>query len=279
MTDGPNSAGTASARMHREGYAAVADAKRIRVISRFAVCAGLLVALVAGPAMAWADEPLRLVTGTGYPPFSDETLPEGGLATAIVKAAFDAAGLGYTIDIIPWKRGYAQTVDTAPDATFPYTPTEARHEAVLYSDPLFELPVQIFSAASAPIIFHGPPDVLGKTICEPIGFVEYWPFADMIRADRLTLLETHSLASCARNIVDGRAQFIVATPLVANYAAKAAGVEGRLVALGDVLTTDTLHLVVGKANKRATEILDAFNDGLRKIRENGRFDAIVKPTE
>ena len=72
----------------------------------FVACA--LGAFLLGASLTdlYAEEGLRLVTGNDYKPFTDESLPEGGLANEIVKRSYDQIGVKYSIEWKPWKRGF-----------------------------------------------------------------------------------------------------------------------------------------------------------------------------
>jgi polar amino acid transport system substrate-binding protein len=249
-----------------------APARRIALRS---CLAGLVLLLADSVAVRAAEAPLRLATGPDFAPFADEALPDGGKAVALVKAAFDAAGIAYMIETLPWKRGYEATAKGVYDATFPYAVTAERRQDMRFSESLLALSLRVVSARDAPILYRRPADLQGKTLCVPIGFDGYAPLAEMIRAGAVPTIETHSVAACVRNVIDGHAQFLVEDLEVVHAAAGEAGVADRIVALGDALMEVQLHLVVGKDNPRAAEILSGFSSGLQKLRDTGRYAEIV----
>jgi len=67
------------------------------------------------PVQLWA-EPVRLTT-LEWPPYTSQSLPDGGLTGHIVKRAFAEAGLEVTFDFYPWQRA----VRLAADPTQPYS--------------------------------------------------------------------------------------------------------------------------------------------------------------
>lgn len=68
---------------------------------RWFQCIGL-VAVLALPTVGWSDT-LRLV-GDPWPPFVGTSLKDGGLATAIVRAALERAHYQVTFEEAPWAR-------------------------------------------------------------------------------------------------------------------------------------------------------------------------------
>lgn len=88
----------------------------------FAMCAFAVAAESAGAAVADARapaaplRPLYITTERAAPSsMLDDTGRVVGIATDKVRAAFERAGLAYTIDLLPWKRAYA-AARTRPDA-------------------------------------------------------------------------------------------------------------------------------------------------------------------
>ena len=61
-----------------------------------------------------AAEPLKLILATSgdYPPLTDESLEQGGLATALVLGAFEASGHKVDdIQWVPWSRAHLSVVE------------------------------------------------------------------------------------------------------------------------------------------------------------------------
>ncbi|ODN41959.1 substrate-binding periplasmic protein, partial [Piscirickettsia litoralis] len=81
---------------------------------------------------------IKLATGNNYPPFSDESLPNGGIATQLVKEITRNMGISsIMIDFKPWKRGYQETLDHQYLATFPYGKNSERQKKFYYSKAIF----------------------------------------------------------------------------------------------------------------------------------------------
>ena len=89
---------------------------------------------------------LKLVTGNDYSPYSDEKLKEGGIFTFIVKKILNKLNISYTLDFLPWARGYDMVKNSKYDATFPYVFTKERSLEVHFSKiSLVEIKSYIFT--------------------------------------------------------------------------------------------------------------------------------------
>ena len=92
-----------------------------------------IVALCVANDLAHSQEPVKLVTGNDYQPYTHESLPEGGLFNEIVKRAYDKVGITYAIDWKPWRRGFNETLAGKYLATYPYVLTEERNKLFAFS--------------------------------------------------------------------------------------------------------------------------------------------------
>ncbi len=220
-------------------------------------------------------QPLMLVTGSDYAPFSDEKLPEGGLATEIVKKAMKLAGVEVQINFFPWKRGYDGTLDGEFAATFPYVPTDERKAAMEYSDPIVTIRQVVFSAKDKPVLFSAVADLKGKTICQPIGYALPADLEPLVANGEIKREAPKELDNCGRMLLIGRADFLVgdAFTLGAMFQ-RIGGVEK--IGIGDrVLDTTYLHLIASKKAGDTASVITAFNAGLKQLKDSGEYTRIM----
>lgn len=64
---------------------------------------GLLTVLALICQAAFGAEPIRLVTGEKYPPFTGRDLHSGGVLTALVTSAFARSGASTQVHFRPWQ--------------------------------------------------------------------------------------------------------------------------------------------------------------------------------
>ena len=122
----------------------------------------LIMSLAGAPARA-DDLPqaVSLVTVSGYPPFADPALTEGGLAVELVRQSYAAVGVTATITYSTWDLAYDAMLSANYLGAFPFRRTAEREAAALFSDPIFVVRQQAISAATRPVLYTGPDSVKG----------------------------------------------------------------------------------------------------------------------
>ncbi len=240
----------------------------------------LLAAFVAAALLAsssGSQEPLKLATGNGYPPFSDEALPGRGLATSVVEAILKDANVPYEIEFVPWSRAEKLTADGRYVATFPYVKTPERELVFDYVARLFHVTVRLFVRSGGAFPFTRLEDARGKTLCKPAGYAwesQLKPFLDA----KIIKAETPpDLDSCLRMLRAGRVDAIsesdfVMWPAVEKlYGGDTSGFE----ALELPIQSNDLFVVVSKKHPRAKELVGILERGLVKLRAAGTFPQLA----
>jgi len=126
-------------------------------------------------------EQVRLLTGDDYHPFTDRSLPEGGLIADLVNSALSENG-EVPFFTIAWINDWAAHLDPllaehAYDMGFPWLqpncandPENYRCLNFLYSDQIFEMLVLLFTRTEDPLQYSKDDDIVGKTLCRPTGY-------------------------------------------------------------------------------------------------------------
>lgn len=219
---------------------------------------------------------ITLTTGDDYPPFTSTDLPQGGMATILVLNAFEKSGyLDKQVEWLPWKRGYELAKRGEYHATFPYVWSAERAEFFFYSDPFFSSAHYAWSRQGEANTLMNEEDLHGKVYCNPLGYGEF----DIIRElkDRnLLRRETPSnMQQCIKMLLGERADFIIAVSSEVKNALLEAGVSSEDVQQSGFQVAEIKHhLIVPKQLPEARELIDDFNDGLKKLRENGDYDSL-----
>jgi len=233
---------------------------------------------------------VKVLTASGFAPFAGRDLPDGGLIAAVVDAALTQAApqTGHTIHWIEDRSAHLDPLlfNALMDMGFPWPkppceddPQRPECQALLYSAPIFEMLSLLFVAADWASSIASLDDMQGKRLCRPAGF----PTHDLDRngrrwvaGDRVTLVQPDSAADCVQLVLEGKADAMALDEFSGRMALRQSGAKGRIVALSDLpISIETLHVAVPKAHPQAEQMLDIFNGGLLKIRENGRFQDIL----
>lgn len=221
---------------------------------------------------------LRLVTGTDYPPYAGPDLAGGGMATALVVAAFEAAGVAVEpVEYLPWKRGYQAVLDGEFDATFPYVAAPGRDQAMSFSTPIYEMVIYPVFRADRTHPYAGPDSLAGLTLCQPVGYAQPAMLQHMVDAGTLQLVQPATMALCARQLLAGRVDLLINSPALFQTIVRPEWHDGPALVMGDhPVERNPLHLLAARANPQAAALLAGFATGLAALHADGRYDAIVQ---
>ena len=242
-----------------------------------------------------ADGPIqiRLVTGTDYPPFTQENMLGGGIYTQLVRAAMDTMEPRYETSITfvnDWDSHLEALLPAhAFDGSFPWlkpecdkpetlTPTtSARCENLLFSDPFYEIVNGLITRSDSPLATTSDyDDFHGTSICLPEGYVDAPLAAGGLVEPVVTYFRPANPDDCFSALMAGDIQAISLEVVQAD------DIAGRLGLVDAVASNPTLTMVklmsvyVDKSNPKAEQVIDALNAGLKNIRDSGLWFTTVR---
>jgi hypothetical protein len=284
---------------------AIISAKRPSALARFALpvvggVLGLLAPLLCarGQAPQAGVEPKVRILSVSTPPLADEQLPEGGLVLALVNASLEPkAGTAPTAHArtdVRWTKG-ALSEDLLSDQTLDlFLPVETADcdrpneltqtsavvcDHAVYSDPILQVVLGLFSLTNGSFKFDADESVLGKTVC-------IWREHDLSALNangrnwasykRVTVLRRTSLLDCVVAVQAHDADAFVAIDLEGTYLLRRLGLAPYFVMHPRPLATRGVHAVVARDHPRAAEILAALNAGLRRLKQGGAYASLVQ---
>lgn len=228
---------------------------------------------------AIASEPLQLVTGNEYKPFTDQSLPEGGLSTLIVKKAFANQGMDTEISFMPWSRGYESTKNGLYVATFPYVKRAEREQDFLYSHPINSITQLVYTQKGSALDIQSAADLAGHSTCVPRGYSLTASVNSLIDAGKVQSMSAPDSEQCFLMLKYGRVDFLTFNQFVGWSAAiSSVGDNARMEfkTLSTPLETETLHLIISRSLRGAEALLDSFNKGLEVLKENHQLETFEK---
>ncbi len=235
------------------------------------------------------DAELTLLTGNGFAPFTGQSLPGQGMVTELVNAAMELAPspVSYAIN---WDDNwnthlFPKLNDKQFDMGFPWvkpdcarTPEHERCVNFHFSDPLISLPVMLFVKAGTEFSFNSDADVLGKTLCRPDAYYTHDLDTDARRwlsESKITLVQPESAQACFVLLQEERVDAVALNLFEGANTIVQEGLREQVVPLERPLSEVGLHVVISKRHWRGTSHLYRVNAGLKKLRENGRFEEIM----
>ncbi|MGO9172055.1 MAG: hypothetical protein ACLP7P_08835 [Rhodomicrobium sp.] len=242
---------------------------------------------------------IEFLTADGYTPFTDRSLPHGGMITHIVSAEMDLikeqSGGNFSFNV-SWVNDWAAhlnplLITRAFDAGFPWVKPDCDHPADLsqdakyrcrkffFSDPLYEIFTVLFVKSNSTIAFAKDDEVLGKTLCQPAGYSTYEldkGGRNWAKDNKIVLLQPQSIEECFRLLDAGSVNAVVTADLTGKAVIAALGLGDRVKALPRPLAIGTFHVIVPKTHPHASTLLYYINSAAAKLRESGEYDKIVE---
>jgi polar amino acid transport system substrate-binding protein len=235
--------------------------------------------LLWGAELAASPKPQSYTLGTGenYPPFSDKTLPDGGMAHAIVKAAFAAIEIPVTIGWTSWKRAESQVNSGKFAAIFPYMQTGERAQKFSFSQPIYTMHSFFYFRSADKLTSSSPESLRGKRLCRPTGYGNEAVVQKLLDDGIISLTSSQSQETCFRQLFHKRADLVVEAEVVAVHTIeKSLGAKAGITHLPDPVAKIDLGLMAPAGQKTGPAVIRDFNRGLEIIRKNGTYQEILK---
>ncbi len=244
--------------------------------------ASLLIAMLAAlcapasPTLSAERPTIDLVTGNGYHPFTDEGLPEGGLASAIVARVFDEMGFQARFTFLPWDEGYAKTRDGHFIATFPYILKPERKQDFLYTAALFEVRPTLFWSAERRLRIFALNDLAEKTLCLPEGWAIDAYLNGLTQGGLLRVVEAPTITDCFRRLRAGTVDVLSADrrlgAVIAERVAKGPWTKNRRFSDD----SNPNHLMFTRKHPQAAAWVKAFDETFARLKQEGTIYALIK---
>lgn len=264
---------------------------------------GSLPTTAAAPAPAPAPAPsaptdsepvsIRLVTASGYAPFTDESMEGGGIYTQLVRAAMDTMepevetsitfvnDWGSHLDALlpstaydgafPWLRPNCEAPDTLTENSL------FRCEEFIHSDPFYEVINSLTVNENSELATTDDyADFEGTTICLPDGYTDAVLAAGGLVEPFITLSQPVDPDDCIRQLDAGEVDAASLEQRQVEDIIQRLGLEGKFVSNPNLTEVSTLSVFISKKNPDGPEVIELLNEGLKNIRDNGVWFQTVR---
>jgi polar amino acid transport system substrate-binding protein len=232
-------------------------------------------ALLSTPVVLAVD----LTTGPNYPPLSDQSKADGGIATRIVSATFQSMGEAVLLDWLPWKRGFEDTKAGRYQATFPYVRSPERELDFLYSDVIFTHQSFLWTRTGDTLSAQDPSTFKGqKALCIPHGYRS--PIEDVLRTQiasgEVRVERPITRESCIRMLVSKRVDATTGSEGEVGASLLATGLGTQISRGKKPIVELDFFLIAPKSNPQSAELINRFNSQLRKLRADGQYRRLAE---
>ena len=225
-------------------------------------------------------ETVKLVTGNDYSPFTDETLPNGGMATEIVTAVFADMGHELAFDWLPWKRGYRLAQQGTYLGTFPYIFTDEREKDFLYSLPIAKISERLISFKGNDKKINQWSDVEGITVCLPLGYATAKTMTEKFASGSAERITKETMSNCFEPVKSGRNYYVLAGGVQAWFTARKLGIDFNELSVSELDVSENrdsgLSLIISRNIQGGAGWIERFNISLTKLQDNGMIDRIFR---
>ncbi|MDG0817822.1 substrate-binding periplasmic protein [Bdellovibrio svalbardensis] len=228
--------------------------------------------------LAFAKIKVRITTGE-WPPYISNSLDNKGLLAQITTEAFAQKDVAVQLGFFPWARTNELSKSGEWDGTIAYARLKEREKYYLFSDPIYVGRYVLFYLKTHPFNWTQYSDLKNIPMASTRGF---GGMGDrFIQAEKDGLIKVERLTSDIQSfnmLRTGRVQ-AVPSDLEVGYVLlqKIYGKDVQLFAHHPLaIQVSEYHLVISKKVKDPQNLIDTFNDGLKKLRHSGRYNEIIR---
>lgn len=243
---------------------------------------------------AKGDVELRFLTGDAYEPFSDRNLPGQGMFPQLIREAVGAVPDAPSFGIF-WVNRWAVHLDplltsTAFDMGFPWLKPDCTQRRILsdadvqrcedfhFSDPVADLFVEFYMRSDSDFEYSGTESLRGKIVCRPEGYYTFdldqdgrnWLANGIIRLER-----PETPLECFQMLVDGDVDFVALNNMLSTRIIQDNQWSQKIRSAQEPISTQSLHILIAKNHPRSREYLRLVNEGIERLREEGRLARIA----
>ena len=231
--------------------------------------------------VAQGQETLKLTNGE-WPPYQSQHLPDYGPASRIVTRAFETQGIRVSYGFFPWSRAYYMAERGIYHGSLIWSYTPERAKAFYYSDPFIFTDTVFFYHRDTPFDWSDWSDLRGIQIGATLGYTYGEGFE---KAERQGLLTVDRVVSDEINLRRLLAKRITIFPL---------SLDVGLTMLNTLFTPEeraeirwhprplrrtAYHLILSRKHPDAPKWIEAFNRGLKILKESGEYEQILRAAE
>ena len=250
-------------------------AKRIKQkVIRLFLTVGVFLAAGFGTTGQCGESMKRvLLSAMDWKPVYGPSLPEGGVFTALTREAFQRSGYIFEIAFVPWARAVEMARVGQYDGVMGAMMTPGRRRSFTASEMIMPLEVYLFSRAEETITYEALDDLKGFSI----GVIAGSASAEMLGTAGLRLQRVGTFDQNLRKLIQGRIDLMEGEKYaMAELLNKYPEYRDRIKRVNPPITVSPLYVIISMANPDHLLIVADFNRGLREMRADGTFDAIIR---
>ena len=233
---------------------------------------GLLAVMLATPTQG--HEKLRLVADK-WPPFTDASMPDSGLATSIVTTALARAGYTSSYEEAPWARALLGVGEGRYDILINAWYNESRANIGQFSNAYLTNRIRLLQRKGEPFHYKSQSDLYPYSVA----VVRDYAYSPEFDGDtRLHKVPVRSFSSAVRMLAAGRVNLAVEDEYVARYNLQREPQEVRdgVVLVEPPFGENTLHILVSLKHPEHTRIVEGFEQAIAAMKADGSYARLLR---
>ncbi|MBU2705388.1 transporter substrate-binding domain-containing protein [Zooshikella marina] len=221
------------------------------------------------------------ITSGEWPPYTSHDLEGGGVFTKIITQAFSLEGYSVDIKYYPWQRSYFLTADGQADASLAWAPTDDRKKDFIFSDPVTFSTKVFFHLKAFKFNWNSLNDVRHLRTIATKKYTYGNEFDLAAKQNQMNIIYSNNDEQKFRMLLAGRADLVPMEKLVGLFLIKnkfTVRQASRITYHNKPLQNTPICVAFSKKinSERLTTLLQAFNEGLAKLKESGQYDKILE---
>ncbi|RON07467.1 amino acid ABC transporter substrate-binding protein [Pseudomonas brassicacearum] len=219
-------------------------------------------------------EKLRLVADA-WPPFTDATLVNGGVATDIVSTALARAGYASDFEQVPWARALLGVGEGRYDVLVNAWFNEERTHIGQFSSEYLLNRIRFIKRKDTPIEYNN----LQQLHTYPIAVVRGYAYSPEFDGDvALQKVQVHNFPMAVRMLAADRVKLTLEDEYVARYylARESSKVRNSVEFLPNPLSENSLHILVSLKNPDHEKIVAGFDREIAAMKEDGSYERLLR---
>jgi len=232
----------------------------------------LLVFFAAASGPAYADN--VSIAASAWPPYTDENLPQGGVAIDLVATAFKRAGYQTSYNIETWPRTLEGVDVGVYDVVAAAWFSEARGKRFLFSEPYLTNRMRLIGRKGRDIKVEKLEDLRGLRV----GVVRGYAYGEEFqKADYFTKVYQNHVIQNLLLLTTGKVDVVVGDEFAIRHQLRdyMPSQADKLEFLPKAIAIKKLHIAVSRDNPRSGKLIADFNKAIAAMRQDGTYRAIV----
>ncbi|BCS89603.1 substrate-binding periplasmic protein [Pseudodesulfovibrio sediminis] len=247
------------------------------MIQRLSVLCGLCLLFTVCLWSPGRAESILLTTGE-WPPYYSASMLHGGIANQIVAESFALVGIDVQFQFLPWKRALVEASQKPYQGSAGWLWTPEREETFLFSYPLFSSSRVFFHRKDFPFDWNTLEDLRNLRIAVTLGSEDEFSLKEIVARGKGEIDVAQTYRSGLKKLLAGRVHVYACNREVGLHILRNEfeQYEARLLTFHlKSIFEETNHLLISKRLDNANELMERFNEGLRQLRESGRYYDIL----